>query len=55
MKPIHAILIGIGLAAASGLAIFVPIMAFLFVLEIFYFVYKKVFIKFFRKPANELS
>jgi len=36
-------------------ALFIPAVAFLFVLGLFYFIYKKVFIKFLRKPANELN
>jgi len=44
-----------GSTLLSIAAIFIPAVAFLFVLGLFYFIYKKVFIKFFRKPANELN
>lgn len=36
-------------------AIFIPIVAFLFVLGLFYFIWNKVFTRFFRKPAEELK
>ena len=44
-----------GSTLLSIAAVFIPIVAFLIVLGLFYFIYKKVFIKFFRKPANELN
>jgi len=44
-----------GSTLLSIAAVFIPIVAFLFVLGLFYFVYKKVFIKFFRKSQHELN
>ncbi len=44
-----------GSTLLSIAAVFIPIVAFLFVLGLIYFIYKKGFIKFFRKPANELN
>jgi hypothetical protein len=44
-----------GSTLLSIAAVFIPIVAFLFVLGLIYFIYKKVFIKFFRKPQHELN
>jgi hypothetical protein len=44
-----------GSTLLSIAAVFIPIVAFLFVLGLVYFIYKKVFIKFFRKPQHELN
>jgi hypothetical protein len=44
-----------GSTLLSIAAAFIPIVAFLFVLGLFYFVYKRVIIKIFRKPANGLN
>ena len=44
-----------GSTLLSIAAIFIPIIAFLFVLGMFYFIYKKVFLRFFRKSQQELN
>ena len=44
-----------GSTLLSIAAVLITMVAFLFVLGLFYFVYKKVFIRFFRKPVNELN
>jgi len=44
-----------GSTLLSIAAVFIPAVAFLFVLRLVYFIYKKGFIKFFRKPQHELN
>ncbi len=44
-----------GSTLLSIMAVFVPIAAFFFVLGLFYFIWKKVFTRFFRKPQNGLT
>ncbi len=44
-----------GSTLLSIAAIFIPIVAFLFVLGLFYFIWKKVFTRFFKKPEKGMT